>query len=586
VTFTDLEPEAEQDFADYVRQGKLVVSSVAVFDANTRRAEVKQFGERMGISSFKEFFKGVGDNLKAGDLKAIYEKLQTEFTDLPKAGSKEANATALHEYESNHPERCELIPSEDQFYGFSKGANRLAKYLQWVYVPAVKDAASELIESRNTALGKLLARTVRLKTKFSEHLKEIRGKAQEEYETVLQQNQSALDDISKSLQARRIEWAHPDASLRLEWRNDPEKSVQVQDPFAQIIASEGDFEGELTRFGHGLQRSYLLALLQELAGATDGSEPKLVLVVEEPELYQHPPQARHLAGILRQLGGANSQVIVCTHSPYFVSGEGFEDVRMVRKDSGAKCTTVASLSYTDLLKAWEKVTGEKPKKSQGVLAKVHQELQPQMNEMFFTSRLVLVEGLEDVAFITTQLHLSGLWDEYRRSGCHLVPVGGKNHMIPALLIAKRLGIPTFIVFDSDAHKTLTEDRRKMHEKDNSALLTLSGVDAFDPTPNETLWSDRGVMWHSEIGEVVEEEIGKENWQQFSQIADQDYGAPGGLQKNTLHVAASLAYAWEAGDRSKSLERLCKEMLDFGKKEPNQPNHIQVEEPAPVPSVTQ
>ena len=73
---------------------------------------------------------------------------------------------ALREYEAARSDECELIPSEDQFYGFSKGANRLAK-LQWVYVPAVKDATSEQVEARNSALGKLLARTVRSKTNFA-----------------------------------------------------------------------------------------------------------------------------------------------------------------------------------------------------------------------------------------------------------------------------------------------------------------------------------------------------------------------------------------------------------------------------------
>lgn len=36
VTFTDLDPEAQQDFADYVRQGKLVISSVATFDPHRK----------------------------------------------------------------------------------------------------------------------------------------------------------------------------------------------------------------------------------------------------------------------------------------------------------------------------------------------------------------------------------------------------------------------------------------------------------------------------------------------------------------------------------------------------------------------
>ena len=38
----------------------------------------------------------------------------------------------LRAYEDEHSELCDLIPSEDQFYGFSKGSNRPARYVQWV----------------------------------------------------------------------------------------------------------------------------------------------------------------------------------------------------------------------------------------------------------------------------------------------------------------------------------------------------------------------------------------------------------------------------------------------------------------------
>jgi len=63
---------------------------------------------------------------------------------------------ALRAYEEEHPETCEELPSGDEFYGVAKGKNHLEKYIQWVYVPAVKDASSEQAEAKATALGKLL----------------------------------------------------------------------------------------------------------------------------------------------------------------------------------------------------------------------------------------------------------------------------------------------------------------------------------------------------------------------------------------------------------------------------------------------
>jgi len=50
---------------------------------------------------------------------------------------------ALGLYEESHPAHCNLIPSEDQSYIFSKLENRLSRYVQWAYAPAVKDGTKE-----------------------------------------------------------------------------------------------------------------------------------------------------------------------------------------------------------------------------------------------------------------------------------------------------------------------------------------------------------------------------------------------------------------------------------------------------------
>jgi putative ATP-dependent endonuclease of OLD family len=562
VTFTDLKDEAEADFADYARQGKLVVSSRAEFDTATRRAEVRQYGQRLGMRDFAEYFTATKIGAKASELQTIYENVRTKYPDLPAGKGKDVMQKNLRAFEDARADLCTLLRSEDQFYGFSKGTNLLDKHIQWVYVPAVKDATSEQAEAKNNALGALVARTVRLRTKFDDRLKSIRDKTREDYNQLLEENQTALDDVSRSLQTRLAEWAHPDASIRLQWAGDPDKSVQVQQPFARIVAGEDAFEGELVRFGHGLQRSYLLALLQELATVDSGDRvPRLILACEEPELYQHPPQARHLADVLSSLSKANSQVMVCSHSPFFVTGEGFENVQMIRKDPDKKCSTVAFIKYSEILADWKIATGENPRKPEGVLAKIHQELQPALNEMFFTNRLVLVEGLEDFAYITTYFNLLDMQTAFRRSGCHIVPTGGKNHMVPALLVAKKMGIPTMLVFDSDADESDPAKRIK-HENDNKALLGLCGVTAA-PLPSDNVWDKQLVMWKSKIGDVVEEEIGKGTWQRYQERADVEYGQAGNLNKNTLHVATRLKLAWDDGHRSESLERLCNEILSFG-----------------------
>jgi putative ATP-dependent endonuclease of the OLD family len=265
VTFIDLSDEAQEDFKDYYRQGQLVVTAKAEYNEVSKTAEVKQYGQRLGLGAFKDFFKMMGDSAVVAELKTKYAALKEAFKDLPAAATKPAMTDALRVYESARPEQCELIPSEDQFYGVSKGADRLNKYLQWVYVPAMKDPTQEQAEAKNTALGKLLARTVRTKVNFQDSVRALLDETRGRYEALLAENQPALDDVSATLGKRISEWAHPDATLRLAWQQDPSSSVRVAEPFAKIIAGESSFEGDLVRFGHGFQRSYLLALLQELA---------------------------------------------------------------------------------------------------------------------------------------------------------------------------------------------------------------------------------------------------------------------------------------------------------------------------------
>ena len=560
VTFTDLSEEAQQDFAGYFRQEKLIVSSEATFNHATSKAEVKQYGQRLGMLAFAPFFEALSSGKRVAELKEIYIGLKDTYTDLPPPGTKDKMVETLQDYESERPKLCELIPSEDQFYGFSKGANRLAKHVQWVYVPAVKDVTSEQSEARNSALGKLLARTVRSKTNFDETVKALRSEVQEQYQGLLDCNQDVLDEISTSLQNRLSEWAHPDARLRLQWKQDPEKSVRVEEPLAHILAGEGNFEGELARFGHGLQRSYLLALLQELAGTNTIGAPTLILACEEPELYQHPPQARHLADVLDNLSRANSQVLVSTHNPLFVSGEGFEDVRMVRKNSDSPCSTVSYMSFEEIAEAVGGATGNHHVKPEGALAKIHQVLQPSLNEMFFTQHLVLVEGLEDVAYLLACFSLLGQLEEYRRMGCHIVPVNGKSELLQPLVIAKHMGIPTYVVFDADADQQDRNGSRIKHEKDNQALLNLLGAESENTMPTAPIWGKGFTIWHSNIGAIIEADIGEDDWKSCQIKANHLYGLAGGLKKNTLHIGATLAIAWERELRSSNLERLCSEIL--------------------------
>jgi putative ATP-dependent endonuclease of OLD family len=503
ITFGELSAEAASDLVHYVRQGKLIVTAKAVFDPTAGSAAVNQFGSRLGMPDFAAFFAAEKDGEKAVRLKEIYGNLRTAFPDLPPGTTKEQMGGALHQYEEGHPEQCVPLPSGDEFYGVTRGTNILEKHLQWVYLPAVKDAASEQTEEKNTALGKLLERTVRSKVDFDAPLEAIRQDALAKYGQLLAERQGHLDEVSAGLSTLFVQWAHDGARLRLSWHQDPEQSVRMDEPVARATLGEEGFDGGLTQFGHGLQRSFLFALLQELSGTNTTGAPTLILGCEEPELYQHPPQSRHLYSVLLGLSEGGAQVIATTHSPYFVSGEAFESVRVVRKAKGA--TVVSRATLPEVAATIAAAKGTRPAKPAGQLAKIHQALQPGLSEMFFASRIVFVEGLEDVAYITTYLHLSGLWNEFRRLGCHIVHANGKTALIEPLAVAKTLGIPFFVVIDADGEKPDRGGSRNKHQKDNEAILRLCGVANPVAFPPGTFWGDRVVMWPTDITQTIPSE---------------------------------------------------------------------------------
>ena len=378
---------------------------------------------------------------------------------------------------------------------------------------------------------------------------------------MLAENQAVLADLSDSLQERLRDWSHPGAQVQVDWSYDPDRALVVQEPVARVRLGEGVFQGELARLGHGLQRSFIVALLTEVAATEHEGQPTLLLGLEEPEMYQHPPQARHLASILEQLSKTDAQVLITTHSPYFVSGKGFESVRLTSKDPATGVSDVSSLSHEDLSTRLAEALGEAPAGASEMMARVEQIMQPSLNEMFFATLPVLVEGLEDVAYLSAQFHLRGEWAEFRRHGVHFVVCGGKTNLSRPLAIAEGLGIRSYVIFDADFEEGGSGEEQ--HRRDNDCILRLAGYPNEDPWPQEVLWMDRLTMFSTNMGRQIQGEVGLETWSAAKQSAKKQMGISGQLSsKNVLWIAATLEELRTEGVEIALLDRVCESILGY------------------------
>lgn len=569
VTFGELSSAAKESLDHYVRHDELVVTATATFDPATSKAPVQQFGERLIFKQFTPFFED--DKNKAGvdALRSRFTEVTAGLGDFSPLGSKPtkvAMVSALRKYEEERPKLCAQERSNDQFYGSTRGKGKLEPFIQWVYLPAVKDASEEAEEAGNTALGKLLQRTVRRKVNFDDALEALRLKTRKEYDELLAKEQGTLEEISTNLAKRLAVFAHPDAGLAVEWLQGSEKSVSIGDPRATIKATEGIFKGSLIRFGHGLQRSFLLAILQELASvesAVEGDEagrPTLILGCEEPELYQHPPQARHLSTELRALADAGNQIILTTHSAYFVSGESFDEIRLIRKDTtSGKCY----VKFTDFVRFSDRIataSGRKPDKPPVARAKLLAALRPEPSELFFCQRLVLVEGITDRAYVSGALHLDGKWNAMRRAGLHIIPVDGKSSILQLLAIAQELVIPCFVIFDADGDET-NKMRKDHQERDNKALFAALGIKG-DVFPMAIQWGDTYAVWPHRIEVEVAACFDKADWERIGNEARQTFDPGASLSKNPVLIGEILSLAWKENKKPKVLLDLTDRLMRF------------------------
>jgi predicted ATP-dependent endonuclease of OLD family len=560
LTFDRLSDDAKAALKAYVRHDQLVVSAVAVFDPVNQRAPVRQVGSRLVMGRFSDYFRAQENKAKAAELKKIYESIRKDFQDLPAPGSMDAMRAALRDFEELHPEQCELVEGETQFYGWTKGENLLRQFVQWVYLPAVKDPTSEQDEGRATALGAILERTIRSKVSFEQPLTELRKDATTRYQDILKKEQGVLDVLTESLTKKLRVWAHESTNVALKWHFNDQNSIKIAEPLARIFAGEYEFLGELGRLGHGLQRSLLVALLQELAETGDSGPENLLLGFEEPELYQHPPQARHMSSILEALSERRTQVIVTTHSPYFVSARGFPFIRMVRSSLSKKASIVSRYTHEQLADSLAKALKEAARSPTATMAAVEQIMQPSQNELYFTKVGVLVEGPEDVAYFSTYMNLLLSWSEFRRLGCHFIVASGKSNLSRPLAIARGLDIPAFAIFDGD-----NGDQADDNKRNNRCLFELCGISDADPLPKEIVWGQNLIAWPNTIRHTISADVGEGKWNAADAVVRAKFGYEGIKQKNQLVIAAILEELWSNGIKSGVLTEACEALLEFARK---------------------
>lgn len=298
--------------------------------------------------------------------------------------------------------------------------NSLAKN---VIAPPIRDAKDELSASKWTAYGVLMKSILESSPRYEElnnHLTQlnilIEEMLNEEKEQILSSSQliTFIQDIK----------------FQLTKENKPSELLRNLELFVQ----ENNKFFHIEDTGTGTQSTIIIAIL-ELALKHKATKSK-VLCIEEPELFIHPQGIRFLAQLIDKIvKETGCQVLVSTHSPIFISTLDPRSIIRIEKDkNGSKIHQLPS-NYQDADN------------------KIKRTLNSENAEMFFSSKVVLVEGeTEQIIFNELSSNLKtddGVEVNYFRNNCTVCSVGGKDNIGNYLDILRKYSIPTKAIVDND-----------------------------------------------------------------------------------------------------------------------------------------
>jgi predicted ATP-dependent endonuclease of OLD family len=218
-----------------------------------------------------------------------------------------------------------------------------------------------------------------------------------------------------------------------------------------LLVKEDDFTISAQDMGEGMQNAIVLAILQAFE---ETQKQGAILLIEEPEMFLHPQMQRSLYKTLRRIGEKN-QVVYTTHSPHFVMVPDYEQVLLVRKRGGSTKVFPSNLP-----------------KNIARREKLIKELDPERNELFFATRLLIVEG--DTEKLAFPEYAKSLGLDLDAKGATIIEVGGKRNLMEFALIAISFGIPTGIVYDKDSSDF--KGKRAEEEAYNAKLDALAKSD--------------------------------------------------------------------------------------------------------------
>lgn len=580
ITFNALKDEEKEEFKSYLKDDKLSVTKRIKCEDD--KHVQKYYATLPQIPQFAEVRKCAGRD-KINKFKELIDERILAGLDAKVKSATDVDA-AMAIYEDAHKELLTPVEKEEQFFGVkSVGGGKLDKFTKFVFVPAVREATDE-IGGKKSAVYQLLDMIVYRKINARKDIKEFKDEFEQKIKLLYSSdNLTELPELGVSI-SKTLEIYAPGSSLNLTWVNVKPPEVPMPDSKATLV--EDNYEGEITRKGHGLQRALILSLLQHLAvavpepiedepkevGPQPTTGPDLILAIEEPELFLHPTRCRYMSNLLNDLAnkpgiglGSNNQVLFASHSPYFIDLKWFYQIRVVKKVKDEETQTVQSkITFLTFEKAKDKIvkiTGIDPDivTKESFKARATPVMNAIVNEGFFADVVVIVEGLSEVGVLWKIQELLG--KDWNRRGITVIPVDGKNNIDRPAIIFKGLEIPVYVLFDGDSHNKGKGNDERSTIKTNHRLLKLLNGQVVD-FPDDVV-TDKYSIFGGKLEKYLINTLGEEKYREIIDIIKTELGYSEDREcKNSEGMARIVEIAYQKGLKLPMLEAIVEKITSL------------------------
>jgi predicted ATP-dependent endonuclease of OLD family len=583
LTFTDFSEGELEAFASRIVENEMNV--VRVFDLKGGKTSGKYYGFIKGHTAFEAIRNTEAQTPKKSAYNELRDSNNALYHNLPAVSKGSEIEAQLVEWERRHEGQCSVIRDDGQFLGFTNVAKgSLSKSTSFVFIPAVRDAAADAIDKGGTAIARLMELVVKSAVQRRKDFQAWQEKTSSEYKALVSpENLEELGNLATEL-TTSLKILYEDTAVSLEWQ--PAAGFEIPLPGAKVSLEDGGFQSTVEKQGNGLQRAFILTLLQHLARATvlnaqsqeqadeqlvadveqnplrgvipeirgvpepQALIPGLILAIEEPELYQHPTKQRHFARVLSQLSdgsiqgvATNLQVIFASHSPYFVSTDRFDEVRLARRHpvSGLvhKECRLKESSLRKVCNLLEPAHGRPAGTftETGLRSRLHI-VTPELAEGFFADIVILVEGETDRAALKATAAIKNV--DLEALGIAVLPVGGKNNLDRPAAVFQSLEIPVYGIWDCDQ-----EAAGSKGADTNRALQRLFGSGEAEIVDNLTRIADYYACFEGNLEKTLQQELGAEAFaaalgtakHQFSVEQNQDAIKSPAIMQLTLSTLA-------------------------------------------------